>query len=566
MSSTAPARPPTTAAHPLPAGPSVPGGPGAPGAPGSPAPGMSAPEAPAPRSAGRILGLDLARGIAVLGMVTAHVGFTTEDLSTLSGWLGFAHGRSSILFCLLAGVSLGILTGGRTPYSGVPALQARTRVLVRAALLLAVTAALAMLDTFVALILGFYAVWFMFSLPFHRWRARRLLVVGGIWLLVSSVAMPYLLTLLEASGLVADAWGVNGAVLDAMLGLYPGFVWFGLILVGMGIARLDLRSWKVLLILLGAGILSAGVGYGGGWALREANVGTIAFSGESEDDPYPGEQSSAQFLWTGDQPPAVVDGSGTAGGSDVDAGGTGEPWHAPGIPGLTFDTDVVWPGTTDLLQSSAHSASPVEMVGSGGVALAILAACLLLPRVVQTALLPVRAIGTMSLTAYSAHVVVIDWWPDTFAVFEESNRPLAYLAGGLAVGCLAWYLLLGRGPLERLMHMVSMRAARTDAGTSAAPAPTPSQRVDPPAPYDPRARAAAPGPIGAPSPWSTPAAAPSSTHGSTPSPTHGGTPAPSPTHGSTPAPAPSPERTPPDTRDTSRFAPPPVHLQDAEPT
>ncbi|MGC5629792.1 heparan-alpha-glucosaminide N-acetyltransferase domain-containing protein [Georgenia sp. Z1344] len=475
----------------------------------------------APRSTGRLVGLDLARGIAVLGMVTAHVGYTTDDLSTLSGWLGFAHGRSSILFCLLAGVSLGILTGGRTPYTGVRALQSRTRILVRAVLLLAITALLAMLDTFVALILGFYAVWFMFSLPFHRWRARRLLVVGGVWTLVAAIAKPYLLTLITASGMVSDSWGVNGAVLDALLGLYPGLVWFGLVLVGMGVARLDLRSWKVLLILLGAGLLSAGVGYGGGAALRAANVGTMAFGEESADDPFPGEQQSGQFLWVGEQPDAVIDES-SPGAGDATTGG-GEPWHFPGLPGATFDTDVVWPGTLDLFQATAHSASPVEMVGSGGVALTILAACLLLPRVVHLALLPIRAIGTMSLTAYSAHVIAIDWWPDTFATFEETNRPLAYLAGGLAIGCLAWYLTLGRGPLERLMHAASVRAARTDAG----------ERVSPVAP--------SPGTH----PWPT-------TNGASAS-------------YAAPAPSRAPAAGRPDVEDTSRFAPPPVHPADTGP-
>lgn len=434
-------------------------------APASPGPGR-APEAPAPRSSGRYQGLDLARGIAVLGMVAAHVGYTSTDLSTLAGWLGFSHGRSSILFCLLAGVSLGILTGGRTPYAGVRALQARTRVLVRAVLLLVIGAALAMLDTYVALILGFYAVWFMFSLPFHRWGAQRLLVVGGTWLVVSSVAMPYLVTLFAALGLTTDAWGVNGAVLDGMFGLYPGFTWYGLILVGMGLARLDLRSWKVLLVLLGAGVVAAVAGYGGGHLLRDSVSDSPAHWEEGPGDSYPGEQRSSQMRWLGEEMPDPAWETDDAWAEELDGGAAGDGVRQlPGVPGLTFDTNTDWPQTRTHLEGSAHTATPVEMIGSGGVALAILAVCLLLPRVVQLALLPVRAIGTMSLTAYSAHVVVLAWWPDTFTDWSSaSNRPLAILAGGLAVGCLAWYLLLGRGPLERLMHRTSVRAARVDAG------------------------------------------------------------------------------------------------------
>jgi uncharacterized membrane protein YeiB len=427
-----------------------------------------APRSPAPKSASRILGVDLARGIALLGMVVAHVGVTSTDLGSYTGWLGFAHGRSSILFCLLAGVSLGIISGRRRPHVGLAGLQTRTRVLVRAVLLLAIAGALAMLDTFVALILGFYAVWFMLALPFLAWGARRLLVVGSIWLVVAAIAMPYLRALISALGWTTDAYGVNGAALEGLFGLYPGFVWFGLVLVGMGLARLDLSSRKIALLLVGAGVAAAAIGYGGGHVLRGATDDIPDGAFEAADDDYPGQQTSGQMLAMGE----VDDGSVSFeedpfGDIDVDVpfgelGGSGllDPWHLPGVPGLTFDTDADWPSPSELLSADAHSATPVEMLGSGGVALAILGGCLLLPRIGHTILLPVRAVGTMSLTAYSAHVVAIAWWPDTFASWDgESNTPLLILVLSLVVGCTAWYLLLGRGPLERLMHTVSMRAA-----------------------------------------------------------------------------------------------------------
>jgi hypothetical protein len=353
---------------------------------------------------------------------------------------------------------------------GLAGLQTRTRVLVRAVLLLAIAGALAMLDTFVALILGFYAVWFMLALPFLAWGARRLLVVGSIWLVVAAIAMPYLRALISALGWTTDAYGVNGAALEGLFGLYPGFVWFGLVLVGMGLARLDLSSRKIALLLVGAGVAAAAIGYGGGHVLRGATDDIPDGAFEAADDDYPGQQTSGQMLAMGE----VDDGSVSFeedpfGDIDVDVddpfgelGGSGllDPWHLPGVPGLTFDTDADWPSPSELLSADAHSATPVEMLGSGGVALAILGGCLLLPRIGHTILLPVRAVGTMSLTAYSAHVVAIAWWPDTFASWDgESNTPLLILVLSLVVGCTAWYLLLGRGPLERLMHTVSMRAA-----------------------------------------------------------------------------------------------------------
>lgn len=74
-----------------------------------------------PPSTGRLIGIDLARGLAVFGMYSAHVG---PDV-TVGGPVGFvletARGRSSALFAVLAGFSLIILTGRPRPGPGGPA-------------------------------------------------------------------------------------------------------------------------------------------------------------------------------------------------------------------------------------------------------------------------------------------------------------------------------------------------------------------------------------------------------------------------------------------------------------
>ena len=55
----------------------------------------------------RVFGPDLARGIALLGMFAAHVVVDRAE--------NIYDGRSSILFASVAGVSLGLLTGGADP-------------------------------------------------------------------------------------------------------------------------------------------------------------------------------------------------------------------------------------------------------------------------------------------------------------------------------------------------------------------------------------------------------------------------------------------------------------------
>lgn len=79
---------------------------------------------------------------------------------------------------------------------------------------------------------------------------------------------------------------------------------------------------------------------------------------------------------------------------------------------------------------------------------------------VVTALSPVRAVGTMALTSYVLHVVLIavvmrtlDW--------QETARWWPLLTTGVLVGtvlaCWLWWRLLGRGPLERLLARATDR-------------------------------------------------------------------------------------------------------------
>ena len=128
----------------------------------------------------RIGGLDVARGLAVLGMFGAHLGDTGDLGWDPATWRAVVDGRSSILFATLAGVSIALLSGGRTPAAGRELARARTRVLVRAAWVFAIGGVLELLDTFVAIILGVYAVLFVLALPFLRWPPARLLLAAGV--------------------------------------------------------------------------------------------------------------------------------------------------------------------------------------------------------------------------------------------------------------------------------------------------------------------------------------------------------------------------------------------------
>ncbi|WEK60388.1 MAG: hypothetical protein P0Y60_13860 [Candidatus Microbacterium colombiense] len=70
-------------------------------------------------------------------------------------------------------------------------------------------------------------------------------------------------------------------------------------------------------------------------------------------------------------------------------------------------TDPLGSAVSRVLAVDPHSGGTAEILGSGGFALAVIALCVLLSRPLRWVLLPLGALGSMPLTAYSAHVLVI---------------------------------------------------------------------------------------------------------------------------------------------------------------
>ena len=417
----------------------------------------------------RILGVDLARGLAMLGMFGAHVGYTGDgNLLDPWGWLSIVHGRSAVLFALLAGVSIAILSGRSTPLDGVELLQARTRILARAVVIFAVGGILEALGTNVAVILPVYALLFVGSLPFLRWSSKRLFLLAGALALVSPVVAALYL------GLGAIGVGGASAFLDLLItGPYPGIIWIVFVLVGLGVGRLDLASKAVAVRLVVAGVIVAVAGYGIGGAAELVTYGAT----DSSQPVAPSSSSAAAAL------PQNVDADDldlAQSSCDVYDDGTAfcypddfydqpQPEYAGSSTPLTYSVDL-----SSLVTIAPHSGSPFEVVGATGFALLVLGLSLLVARRLRWVLYPLIAVGAMALTAYSAHIVVL-------AVIGQSayGRPdnwlyLAFVVGAL-VFCGLWTLLLGRGPLERGLSRVSRMAARLTPKLD--PTPEPIEKV-----------------------------------------------------------------------------------------
>ncbi|WP_327144708.1 DUF418 domain-containing protein [Nocardia sp. NBC_01327] len=227
---------------------------------------MSPRESSAPAAA-RLVALDVARGLAVLGMIVAHIG-VTRDLAwgDPGSWLSIANGRSSILFATLAGISIALMSGRERPPSGQQLVAVRLRILVRALLLFAIGGLLTALGTDISVILQTYALLFACCLPFLTWTPRRLLLLAAGWAVVAPALTVWLAQVIPG-GCDSSAETCSGAQITdlAVLGDYPGVVWMTFALVGLALGRSDLGSTTVRVRMLATGVGLMLLGYGGAW-------------------------------------------------------------------------------------------------------------------------------------------------------------------------------------------------------------------------------------------------------------------------------------------------------------
>jgi uncharacterized membrane protein YeiB len=370
----------------------------------------------------RITGVDLARGLAVLGMFAAHLLWITEPFDWVDpgSWIAVVQGRSSILFATLAGVSIGLMTGGTQPLAAGPMRTARGRLAVRAGLLWVIGILLIATDVPVYVILPAYALMFLLALPLTALAARVLLPLAAVLALV----MPFVQVILDALPFWSTPAGFP--VSQALGWHYPFTTWIAFVVAGLGAARAGVTRLRVQVWLLVGGVILAVIGYG-----SDAATGA---SPDAETASYFGA------LWT----------------------------------------------------ARAHSSGLLEVIGTGGFALAVLGLCLLVCRtVIVWVVLPLRAVGAMPLTAYTLQLVV--WAAIAASVLDRVGdlagfralEPFWPLTIATILLCTAWALLIGRGPLETVLDSASRfavpgrgrgRAGQGPVATDTAPVRQPPRR------------------------------------------------------------------------------------------
>lgn len=255
-----------------------------------------------PSASNRILGLDLARALAIFGMLTVNfraVLTEAEEPEWLHRLAEQVDGRAAALFVFLAGIGVSLLTRRSRGSGNGAAIRSDRWLLWRRALFLFVVG-LTFRQIWEFDILHFYGVYlfaaaFLISAP-SRW----LLVLAGLL----SLIFPILYYVLP-SRFGIPFWGTNAGLAPGDLaidiffqGYHPFAPWFGFMAVGMAVGRLDfgdaglrrrLLFGGLLAVLIAEALAQLLLGFGGlKLAFGLAPITTVELAADSfGTDPYP---------------------------------------------------------------------------------------------------------------------------------------------------------------------------------------------------------------------------------------------------------------------------------------
>ncbi|GAA1162480.1 heparan-alpha-glucosaminide N-acetyltransferase domain-containing protein [Ornithinicoccus hortensis] len=370
----------------------------------------------------RIIGVDLARMLALLGMITAHLVDTYRPDGSVTVWHQIVSGRSAALFAVLAGLSIALVTRRAVDPQRVWGLRAQ--VAVRALVIACLGLALGMFDSGLAVILTYYGVLFLGALPVLRWGARRLALLAIGWGLASPVASMLLRPHLPPNSYdvpdplsVFSPWQLVTEL--TVTGYYPVLTWATYLFAGMAIGRLDLRSaaWGRRLLVWGA--------WGSVLALAVARLVTRP------------DGVRTALVDSYDRWERVTD------WADL------QEVLRNGLYGTTPTGSWWWLGVW-----SPHSGSIVDLAHTVGTSMLVLGLALVLahetgPRAAGTWRI-LSGAGTMTLTLYAVHVMVVsapDSWPG-------AHNLLVHLVGAVLIGA-TFAALRRRGPLEQVVGQLS---------------------------------------------------------------------------------------------------------------
>lgn len=206
----------------------------------------------------RVTGFDLARALAIFGMVIVNfkiaMNAETGNLLLIS-FAGLLEGRASALFVILAGVGVTFLTN-KARESNDRALVLKSRLLLIKRGLLLIAIGLVYTPIWEADILHFYGFYFLIAAAIFIVNEKALLFISAIIMLIFPVLMLFFdyeqnwnwLTLAYE-----NFWSLDGMIRHIIFnGFHPVFPWAAFLIFGMWLGRQDLSqslTRKKLLVL-----------------------------------------------------------------------------------------------------------------------------------------------------------------------------------------------------------------------------------------------------------------------------------------------------------------------------
>ena len=339
----------------------------------------------------RIIGVDVARALAMLAMVLVHYVWPDGSNSWIDRVATQLQGRAMPLFVMLGGVGVSFLAA-RSP-------RPDRALLIRAAILFPMGVALQEATVFLAIILQYYAVFFLAAIGLRRLPSELLVAVAAMVALIGTWS--YQVATFELS-----RWTQPGQLLsepDAVVwsllfnGQYPFFPIASFFALGMAIGRMNLRSSTNAARLAIGG---AAVGLG---ALVAASVARATFGVETDTF-----GRSAAVSW-----------------------------------GRILDTE-------------GHSEMLAWVISAAGTSAAALGASLWLAPRVEAVMRPLVALGQLSLTFYVAQALVIRLTADPREIGQPRELFTALLIYVVFMTfAFTWRQWFRFGPLEVLFRIGS---------------------------------------------------------------------------------------------------------------
>nr|WP_223881373.1 gamma-glutamyltransferase [Nesterenkonia ebinurensis] len=335
---------------------------------------------------GRLVALDAARSVAILGMIIVNTGPLLLD-GPASYAIRSMYGRASILFVVLAGVSVALMTSRSTSPVSSHTVSPAVGLAWRGLVLLFVGLLLQPLPHGASVILPLYGALFFAAILLERLPSRWLLRMSAAWIVLGPLAWMLVNNDGPATQGPASLGNTPTGIVEAVLitGPYPLLVWAAPFVFGLWLGRQNLRQPLIQWTILVSGTVA---GFG-------------AFL-----------TAQALMRWLGE----------------------------PDISAVGFD----W-----LRTAYGHSHTPLWLVSAIGTALMILGGFLLLSPYLGRVIVLFSTAGRMPLSAYVIHLLVLAVWvqqpPPTTA---RGLLVSIVIFAGILVFAMLWFRMPRRGPLE----------------------------------------------------------------------------------------------------------------------